>query len=202
MTISQKLNRCGSLWSALLCGSLAAACSGTIATPTEEFPPRQGTAADDEDDAAPARQTATASAATTSPAASAASSDVDEEEAAAEPIAPAASDDEAEDEEDVLPVAEPAAAALTFEDDVWPIFNAKCGPCHVNAGFGGQNIGSDDIAQALDDSRAFEAGVLADMESGSMPPGTCGGPPGSSDSCVSEEEFETIEEWYAAGAPE
>jgi hypothetical protein len=33
------------------------------------------------------------------------------------------------------------------------------------------------------------------MEGGSMPLG-CGGPPGSGAPCVSEEDFELIQEWY------
>jgi hypothetical protein len=66
---------------------------------------------------------------------------------------------------------------------------------------GGQNIGSDDLQEAFDDSVAFEARVIATIESGAMPQG-CGAPPGGGGNCVSEDDFAAIEAWYEAGAPE
>jgi hypothetical protein len=94
------------------------------------------------------------------------------------------------------------AGDLSFATDVWPIFNDKCGPaCHVTAGFGDQNIGSEDKAEALADSVAFEAAVLMDLTAGSMPPSGCGGEPGSSPGCVTAADFDTIEAWYDQGAP-
>ncbi len=188
----------GSLAMVLVCGSLVAACSGTIDTPTEEFPSRQernASAADDDDDApAAARPTAPA------PARPVAAADEDDDDAPVTPVDDEAEPIEAEEPEDEEPAAEPAGD-VSFASDVQPIFNTSCGPCHVSAGLGGQNIGSDDLAEALDDSVAFEDAVLRDIGAGRMPPG-CGSPPGGGGNCVTEEDFEAIEAWYAAGAPE
>ncbi len=92
----------------------------------------------------------------------------------------------------------PAGADLSFEADIWPIFKGQCGPCHVTLAFGNQNIGSDDLDEALGDSKSFEDAVISEIESGDMPP-SCGAPPGGA-GCVSVDELESIEAWYAAGA--
>jgi hypothetical protein len=187
----------GSLAMALVCGSLVAACSGTIETPTEEFPARseRNAAAADDDDDAPAPPAPRPTAQANTPARPAAPEADEDEAAGADP------EEEVEAEE---PEEEPAAAPagdVSFASDVQPIFNASCGPCHVGGGSGGQNIGSEDLEEAFDDSVAFEELVLRDIEEGTMPLG-CGGPPGSGGNCVSEEDFETIKAWYAAGTPE
>lgn len=88
---------------------------------------------------------------------------------------------------------------LSFEADIWPIFNGQCGPCHVSLAFGNQNIGSDDLTEALDDSKSFEAAVIREIEAGEMPPSCSGAPPGGA-GCVSADELESIEAWYEAGA--
>jgi hypothetical protein len=112
---------------------------------------------------------------------------------------------EPDDTEDSDPPADPPeeaneTAGLSFETDVWPIFNEKCGSCHVTSGLGGQNIGSEDLAEALADSKDFETAVLRDLTSGRMPSG-CSGEPGSGPPCVTEEDFATIESWYDEGSP-
>lgn len=185
---------------AILCGALAAACSGTIDTPTDEFPERQ------EDDTA---ETASRPAAATRPTAAAAPTGAAPTGAAAAPTgaaptpAAATPTPSAPAPEAASPTPEAPAPAgdLSFESDIWPIFQASCSPCHQSLGSGGQNIGSDDLDEALADSKSFEDAVLADLESGSMPLG-CGGPPGSGGSCVSEEDYAAIEAWYDSGAPE
>jgi hypothetical protein len=91
---------------------------------------------------------------------------------------------------------------VSFESDVWPIFQASCSPCHQSLSSGGQNIGSDDLDEAFSDAVDFEDGVLTTIESGRMPPSGCGGPPGTGGTCVSEDDFAAIEAWYEAGAPE
>lgn len=189
------------VWSvAVLCGSIIAACSGTIETPTEEFPPRAtgsrtaASAADDDNDT-PARPPAAAN---------------DDDEDVVAP--PAAEDDEeappaAAADDDELPAAppeeeEPPAASgdVSFANDIQPIFSSGCAPCHTTSGIV-HNIGSDDLEQALDDALTFEEEVIAEIETGEMPP-DCGSPPGSGGSCISEEDFQAIQDWYAAGAPE
>jgi hypothetical protein len=191
-------------WSvALLCGSVVAACSGTIDTPTDEYPARQGdgSAAGGTASSTPSSSNATASAGTSStPARTPAASDDDDEPAATDDDPPAAADDDEPAATDDNP---PAASTtdLAFEDDIWPIFQSNCGPCHVSIGLGNQNIGSDDIDTALSDAKSFEDGVLREIEAGTMPPSGCGAPPGGA-GCVSEDDYEAIKDWYAAGAPE
>lgn len=191
----------GSLALVLVCGALVAACSGTIETPTEEFPSRQQRSAADDDDDAPEPTATRPTAQAPARPAPAAADDEDEED---EPVAAAADDEaepvEADEPDEEEPAAEPAGD-VSFASDIQPIFNTSCGPCHVSAGLGGQNIGSDDLGEALDDSVAFEDAVLRDIGAGRMPPG-CGSPPGGGGNCVTEEDFAAIEAWYAAGAPE
>jgi hypothetical protein len=179
----------------LACGALLAACSGTIDTPSEEFPPRRAQNANDTPAPAaaapvrpaPAPSTNNATASTPAPSSAAPDDDEDEEPAAMEPEP---------EEETPAPSGE-----LSFEADVWPIFNSKCGGCHVSQSLGGQNIGSEDLEEALADAKRIEDRVLSDLESGRMPLG-CGQPPGGGGTCVSEDDFEAIEAWYEAGAPE
>jgi hypothetical protein len=190
-------------WSvALLCGSVIAACSGTIDTPTEEYPARQpDSAAGGTSSSTSTSSNATANAGTSStPARTPAASDDDDAPAASndDDDAPAADEDPPATDEDP-----PAAATteLSFENDIWPIFQASCAPCHVSLNSGGQNIGSDDIETALSDAKRTEDAVISRIESGNMPIG-CGKPPGGGGTCVSEDDFKAIEDWYAAGAPE
>jgi mono/diheme cytochrome c family protein len=102
-----------------------------------------------------------------------------------------------------MPAASAAAApasSLSFDADIWPIFNANCGPCHTAGSSGGQSIGNADKAKALSDAKTFKDGIIQDIEDGSMPLGTCGGPPGS-DGCVTAADFKKIQDWFAAGSP-
>jgi hypothetical protein len=190
------------VWSvALLCGSLVAACSGTIETPTEEFPPRtsggnQQAQTADSNNTPPRTQTQTANDDDDDDD-DAAAADDDEETPAGDEEEPAAGDDEepaAGDDE------EPAAGALSFETDIHPIFSTTCGPCHAGGGFGGQDIGGPDLEAALQDAKDFQDRVLETIETGNMPPG-CGSPPGGGGNCMSEEDFAAVEAWYEAGAP-
>jgi hypothetical protein len=190
------LQRAVGYWAfAVLCGSAGVACSGSIETPTEENPRAQ--ADDDEDeDATPA------------PRAPVASNDDDDDD----PVVPPAGNDDDEDEPVVPPAGNdddeeepaappPAAGSLSFETDVYPIFTSNCAPCHTASALGGQSVGNDDLATALDDAKRIEDKLLSDLETGRMPSG-CNEPPGGGGTCISAEEFATIEEWYAAGAPE
>jgi hypothetical protein len=186
-------------WSvALLCGSVTFACSGTIDTPTGEYPARQAdTAAGGTSSSTPSSSNSTASAGTSStPPRTPAAAD-DDPPAAADDDPPAAADEDPPADE----VPAGGATELAFEADIWPIFNTSCGPCHVSGGSGGQNIGSEDIPTALSDAKDFEDGVIREIESGGMPLG-CGKPPGGGGNCVSEDDFQAIQDWYAAGAPE
>ncbi len=204
MIMQLKFKSCGlqravGYWAfAILCGSAAAACSGTIETPTQENPPRGAAAA------RPNANTGNNSTAN--------DDGEDDDDGPAAPTPPAGGDDdEAElpaddgddevDAEDPPPPPPAAAGDLAFETDVWPIFQETCGPCHVSEGYGGQNVGSDDLDEAFQDSVDFEDGVLSTIESGRMPQG-CGGPPGSGGVCLTVDDYTTIADWYEAGAPE
>jgi hypothetical protein len=190
---------------ALLCGSVIAACSGTIDTPTQEYPAR-----DDADDSAAggtsssssSASSATASAGTaSSPPRAAASADDDDAAAADDDDAPAASaaDDDAPAADDDAPAA--STTTLAFEADIYPIFQTDCGPCHVARSDGGQSIGNDDIDAALTDAKRTVERVISRIESGGMPPACSGGSPGD-DGCVSEDDLQKIKDWSAAGTPE
>jgi uncharacterized protein YceK len=186
---------------ALLCGSVISACSGTIDTPSQEYPARQA----DDDSAAggtssspPRASNSTASAGTASTPPRAASNAADDDAPAADDETPAAADEDPPAADD-----EPAAATtdLAFETDIWPIFQTDCGPCHVSANLGGQNIGNADVDAAFADATRTGDRVVIRIEAGGMPPACSGGAPGDS-GCVSEDDLQKIKDWYAAGAPE
>jgi hypothetical protein len=100
------------------------------------------------------------------------------------------------------PAAPPVAPGgdISFAADVWPIFSEGCSTCHTTSALGGQSVGSPDKAKAMADAIRIEAAVLRDVGSGRMPIG-CGKPPGGGGNCLTEEDFETIQEWYEAGTP-
>ena len=200
----------GPLALAILIGSVMGACSGTISTPTEEYPARQNDSASAEDEDGTA--TTPRAPASTGNGGTARAND-DDDAPPARPAAPAADDDDdapaaagddealppAEEEEEEAPAA--PAAALSFEDDIQPIFNTTCGPCHAGQATAGVDIGNDDIDVALESARDREDRVLARIEAGTMPPGCAGGSPGDTN-CISEADLADVEAWYAAGAPE
>ncbi|HTV25548.1 MAG TPA: hypothetical protein VMG12_42925 [Polyangiaceae bacterium] len=98
------------------------------------------------------------------------------------------------------PSSEPGAEPeLSFATDVWPIFNAHCGPCHESLREGGHNVGSDDVEISFASAIANEEWILRDLASGSMPPG-CRDEQGT-DVCVATTDVEIIRAWFAAGSP-
>ena len=96
---------------------------------------------------------------------------------------------------DAGPPAEPVA--LSFERDVWPIFQANCGPCHTGLGRGGHNVGSATLAEADADARRLGATIIERLDGGGMPP-TCTGVPGDP-GCISVENLATIQAWLDTG---
>jgi hypothetical protein len=187
------------VWSvAILCGSIVAACSGTIETPTEEFPPRQGgssQAQTDDDDDSP-RAPAPAPSNNNPPVAS--NNDDDDP-----PVNPPADDDEedppADDPPaDDPPADDPPAAELSFETDIFPILESTCGPCHTSQT---PNLAGPDVETAFDAATSSEDRVFTRIDNGGMPLGCGGGAPGDP-GCIAAEDYATLEAWYAAGAPE
>jgi hypothetical protein len=92
-----------------------------------------------------------------------------------------------------------SAATVSFETDIWPIFNAQCAPCHTVANIV-QNIGADDKDAAFDDAVSFKDAIVSTIERGTMPQGTCSGAPGTS-GCVSVADLDLIKAWVEDGTP-
>ena len=189
-------HRCAHWALALAAGSIFLACSGTIETPTDEYPARSSSAEaanDDDDGAAPAAPRPPASPAND-----------DEDEPADEPAAADDGDDEPPVEEDppaADPPADDAETSLAFEADIWPILNGTCGPCHAGLGSGGNNIGDMDVENAFAEVTRVGERVLARIDAGTMPPQCNGGAPGDT-GCIAPEDLEILEAWFDAGLPE
>ena len=202
------LGRRSAPWAmALAFGSIFLACSGTIDTPTDEYPTRSSSASSSDDDDAPAATPArnnSQSASTTPRAPAAASSDDDDAPttpAASDDEPPAASDDEPPAASDDEPPAASGGATLAFEADVYPIFSTTCAPCHAGSSFGGNDIGDPDVAKAFDDATRVADRVIALVESGTMPPQCNGGAPGDT-GCMKADDFDIVKAWVEAGSPE
>ncbi len=98
------------------------------------------------------------------------------------------------------PAVTTASTQLTFAKDIWPIFNSKCGPCHVTQRQGGHNVGSEDLGIALEAAIDRQDDILRELRSKAMPPG-CSRVGASTDSCVSNAQIDEIDSWYAEGSP-
>lgn len=193
---------------ALAAGALFSACSGSIETPTDEYPSRGSNAAATEDEDEDDDQTAATNdddddaPAPPRPRPPAANDDDDEP-----PAQPAANDDDDPPVDDEDPPAEdeppaaPGGGGVTFANDVFPILNTACAPCHAGSGFGGNNIGGPDVDDAFEEASALADNVVNRISNGGMPPACAGGDPGDN-GCVSEEDLATIEAWVEAGTPE
>lgn len=86
--------------------------------------------------------------------------------------------------------------SVSFEDEVWPIFMARCGGCHTTGRQGGHSVGSPTLATALADAQRLGETLVTRLDGGNMPPGctTAGTAP-----CIPIDELETVEDWVAGG---
>jgi len=91
----------------------------------------------------------------------------------------------------------PDPVAVSFELDVWPIFQANCTPCHTELGRGGHNVGSPTLAIADADARRLGATLIQRLDGGGMPP-ACTGVPGDPN-CIAVEDLATIQSWLDTG---
>lgn len=106
----------------------------------------------------------------------------------------------------------PDDGVITF-DEIAPIYQDKCLPCHTTGTFGGHNIGDDDLAAAYEDSQ-LDANIatcngltkgacaLVRIQNGSMPMGFgCTGDPAVDDGelCLTAEEQDRIQTWIDDG---
>jgi hypothetical protein len=97
--------------------------------------------------------------------------------------------------------------ALSFANDVLPILQAECGDCHAFF----IAFASEDAQQSYQvaiEATSYEGVdqprydvIIARAEDGTMPPECAGGAPGSSPDCISEEDFEIIQDWVNSGEP-
>ncbi len=98
----------------------------------------------------------------------------------------------------------------TYTQDIQPILQAKCDPCHTSEGAGGFNHATD--YEATQEPSEVCAGMkvyqcmLRRVQNGSMPEdGDCSGDPATDADnarCLTAAEQDQLAAWVAAGAPE
>jgi nitrate/TMAO reductase-like tetraheme cytochrome c subunit len=104
---------------------------------------------------------------------------------------------------DQLPAPAPTPApsagdALTFNDSIGPLFQARCGACHADGGIQGLNLTTYQTALAGGDSGPVvmpgdpDASLLIQKQSGAQP----------HFGQLTPDELERVVEWITAGAPE
>jgi hypothetical protein len=116
-------------------------------------------------------------------------------------------DDDGDDDADVTPTPNPPAPnppapapdGITFTTDVRPILVTNCGRCHASGGL--PTFASANADSGFDVAFRLRNDIVSEIRSGSMPEDTCNGSPGSN-GCVSVADFNLIQQWVAAGAPE
>jgi hypothetical protein len=94
---------------------------------------------------------------------------------------------------------DPAPDVITFSADIRPILVAQCGRCHASGGL--PQFASANAATGFDVAFRERNSIVSEIRNGNMPADTCDGAPGS-DGCVSVADFERIQQWVMAGAPE
>lgn len=97
------------------------------------------------------------------------------------------------------PPGNPPPDAVTFTNDIRPILIAECGRCHASGGL--PQFASANPATGYAAAFRERNEIISEIRSGGMPEDTCDGPPGSN-GCVSVADFQLIQRWVAAGAPE
>jgi hypothetical protein len=90
----------------------------------------------------------------------------------------------------------PVAEAVSFEDEVWPIFMMSCNPCHTTGRSGGQSVGSATLATAFADAMRVSPRLVGRLNGGGMPPNcnTAGTAP-----CIPLDDLQIVEDWVAGG---
>ncbi len=91
----------------------------------------------------------------------------------------------------------PEPVAVSFELDVWPIFQTNCTPCHTQLTRGGHSVGNPTLAIADADARRLGATLVQRLDGGGMPP-ACTGVPGDPN-CIAVDDLATIQAWLDTG---
>ncbi|HWO12932.1 MAG TPA: hypothetical protein VNN80_25710 [Polyangiaceae bacterium] len=69
----------------------------------------------------------------------------------------------------------PAPSIVSFASDIHPIFVARCGPCHVDLGYGGHNVGGE-LEAAYQDAVTLGQTLVTRIDGGGMPPSNAAPP--------------------------
>lgn len=98
----------------------------------------------------------------------------------------------------------------TYTQDIQPVLQAKCDPCHTTDGAGGFNHATDYAAtqepsEVCAGMKVYQC-MLVRVQNGSMPEdGSCTGDPAADADnarCLTAAEQDQLAAWVAAGAPE
>jgi hypothetical protein len=87
-------------------------------------------------------------------------------------------------------------AEVTYGADIQPILVQNCSPCHATL-----NLGQHNAAASYADAVRVAEDMVDEIDSGGMPPACDGGDVGDP-GCVSEADFDLIEQWVDDDTPE
>jgi hypothetical protein len=69
----------------------------------------------------------------------------------------------------------PSSNVVSFASDIHPIFEASCGPCHTDLGYGGHNVGGD-LEAAYREAVLLGQTLVTRIDGGGMPPSNAAPP--------------------------
>ncbi|MFK7886989.1 MAG: thrombospondin type 3 repeat-containing protein [Gammaproteobacteria bacterium] len=105
-----------------------------------------------------------------------------------------------------------SVSAVTWTNDVQPIFGELCAPCHTDLGIGDLNIGTEYASATLPafsgDCQGLTKGActIVRIQNGQMPSGRgCSGDPAvdaGNDACLDQAEQDLVQAWIDDGIPE
>jgi hypothetical protein len=92
---------------------------------------------------------------------------------------------------------------VSFAADIHPIFELTCGPCHVDVGYGGHNVGGE-LEQAYADAVRLGQVLVTRIDGGGMPPpdapppndcGANGGDQPGDEGCLTTAQVSLVQAW-------
>lgn len=100
----------------------------------------------------------------------------------------------------------------TWTNDIQPIFEELCAPCHTGLGLGGHDLGTEYAGAPLPANNALCDGLtkgactIVRIQAGQMPPNRgCTGDPAvdaADPDCLDQSEQDLVQDWIDAGIPE